>query len=400
MHNHQADVVVVGAGIVGLSTAWQILGNNPRLRVIVAEKEPDVGLHQSSHNSGVLHAGIYYKPGSLKARLCGRGKRELERYATERGIRFEQNGKLIVATNPDEIGRLHALADRAQANGVPGVRMMNGDELRDVEPAVSGVAALHSPTTGVIDFHAICRSLASDVQTAGGAVLTRWSVTRVVESATEVVAEGPAGTIRASAAIVCAGVHGDRLAGVRRDVRIVPFRGSWYRLSGDVGAAVRGNIYPVPDPRFPFLGVHATRRIDGEVWAGPNAFLTLAREGRHRASINPRDARDSLIYTGLWRFAKGHVTAAGSELAHELSRRIYAQAVARYLPGVTAADLQRGPAGIRAQAMRRDGTLVDDFLIHGDGKVVHVLSAPSPAATASFAIGEMLADQVLARLAP
>jgi L-2-hydroxyglutarate oxidase LhgO len=400
--NHQgdywADIVVVGAGIVGLATAWQILASRPGQRVVVVEKEPDVGQHQSSHNSGVLHAGIYYPPGSLKARLCGRGKKILEQYALERDIPFEHNGKLIVATHTEELGRLHALAERAAANDVPGVRLLDSDELNDFEPAVTGVAALHSPATGVIDFLGVCRALAADVRASGGDVLTGWPVAHLTQNQAGVVAEGNAGIIQARAAIVCAGVHGDRLAKVRRDVRIVPFRGSWYRLSGEVAAAIRGNIYPVPDPRFPFLGVHATRRIDGEVWAGPNAFLTLAREGRRRTSITPRDARDSLFYGGLWRFAGKHVKAAGTELTHELSRRIYARAVARYIPGVEASDLQRGPSGIRAQAMRRDGTLVDDFVINDDGKVVHVISAPSPAATASFAIGELLADRILAQL--
>lgn len=398
MSDETADVLVVGAGIVGLATARRLVNTNPELRVVVAEKEPDVGQHQSSHNSGVLHAGIYYAPGSLKARLCGHGKVALEQYATERDIPFEHNGKLIIATTPDELGRLDTLAERAAANQVPGVRRLNADELREHEPYARGVGALHSPATGVVDFMAVCRALAADIRSAGSDVLTGWPVDRVAESPTEVIAEGTSGAIRARCAIVCAGVYGDRLAGVRHDVRIVPFRGSWYRLTGEAAKAVRGNIYPVPDPRFPFLGVHATRRIDGDVWAGPNAFLTLAREGRRRTSVTPRDARDSLLYGGLWRFAGKHLPAAGTELSHELSRRLYARAVSRYLPGVEASDLERGPAGIRAQAMRRDGTLVDDFLIRGEGSVVHVISAPSPAATASFAIGELLADRVLQRL--
>lgn len=398
--DERADVVVVGAGIVGLATAWHLTRRCPDSRVVVVDKEPEVARHQSSHNSGVLHAGIYYAPGSLKAILCRRGKDMIEKYAADRGIAVTTNGKVVVATGEPELDRLRTLAERSVANGVPGARLIDAAELREREPAATGVAALWSPSTGVIDFAEVCRALVADIKAAGGAVRMGWpvsAVTPIGKSGVEV--RSSAGVLRARAAICCGGVQADRLAGdAVGDARIVPFRGSWYEVTGPVADAVRGNIYPVPDPRFPFLGVHVTRRADGSVWAGPNAFLTLAREGRGRTSVNARDARDALFYSGLWRFASRNIRAAGPELAHELSRRAYAREVSRYLPGIEARHLVRGPAGIRAQAMLRDGRLVDDFLIRSDGPVLHVLSAPSPAATASLAIGETLADRTLERL--
>lgn len=399
MADERADVVVVGAGIVGLATAYELTRTHPELTVTVVEKADDVAGYQSSHNSGVLHAGIYYAPGTLKAQLCGRGKAMIERYAADRGVPFQSNGKVVVATGEHELERLRTLAERAKANGVPGVRLIGASELREIEPAATGVAALHSPATGVIDFAAVCRALVRDLRESGATLHTGWPVAELTPTPDgPVEVSGPRGVIRAGAVISCAGVQADRLTGPLQDVRIVPFRGSWYRLRGAVAAAIRGNVYPVPDPRFPFLGVHVTRRIDGEVWAGPNAFLTLAREGRRRTDITLTDARDALLYGGLWRFAGRHARAAWPELRHELSRRAYAQEVSRYVPGVVASDLERGPSGIRAQAMLRDGTLVDDFLLREDGNIVHVLSAPSPAATASMAIAEVLAERVLARL--
>lgn len=393
-----ADVVVVGAGIIGLATAWQLLKKQPGLEVVVVEKESSIAQHQSSHNSGVLHAGIYYPPGSLKAEFCGRGKRLIEKYAADRGIPIKRNGKLIIATRRDELGRLQDLLQRAKANDVADAHMVGPSQIRDIEPAAIGLAALHSPSTGVIDFEAVCRSLVDDVTAAGAAVRTGWRVDDLVTDGDRVRVQGDQGTIRAKSAITCGGVQADRLAGEPPDARIVPFRGSWYRLSGTVASTVRGNIYPVPDPRFPFLGVHVTRRIDGDIWAGPNAFLTLDREGSRRGSVNAADARSSLLYSGFWRFAGRHLRAAVPELAHELSKKSYAAEVSRYLPDVQASDLERGPAGIRAQVITRGGRLEDDFMIRDDGAITHVLSAPSPAATASIAIGEHLAERVLEKL--
>lgn len=399
--DERTDVVVIGAGIVGLAVADNVLQRRPDLRLTVVEKESAVALHQSSHNSGVLHAGIYYQPGSLKAQLCRRGKVLMEKYAADHGIPVVSNGKLVVASSAAEMGRLHALADRAKANAVPGLRLLSAAEIREHEPTAVGVAALTSPSTGVIDFGAVCRALVGDIaSSSSGLVHMDWPVTSVAPAGNDgVVVEGPRGVIRARAAICCAGAQADRLVGtLRRDVRIVPFRGTWYRLRKPKAQAIRGNIYPVPDPRFPFLGVHLTPRVDGEVWAGPNALLALDRESRGRYSFDARDARDALGFPGLWRFGSHHLKAAGIELGHQLSRTLYAREISRYVPGVRAKDLERGPTGTRAQAMLRDGTLVDDFLIHDDGPVTHVLSAPSPAATASLAIGERLAARVLDRL--
>lgn len=388
-----AEIVVVGAGIVGLSTAWTLLRRRPGAALVVIEKEPTIGVHQTGHNSGVLHAGIYYAPGSLKARLCRQGKQQVEEYARQRGIPFDTNGKLVIAAEDDEVPGLEALAERAERNGVPGLRWLDATGLQSVEPAARGVAALHSPSTGVIDFRAVCAALAEDVRAAGGEVRTSWPVERL-DGDDPVTVAGPAGTISARRVVVCAGLQADRLAGTR-DIRIVPFRGSWYRLRPPVADAVRGSIYPVPDPRYPFLGVHLTRRIDGEVWAGPNAFLALARERYRRWAVSPRDLIDVLGFGGFWRFAARNLPMARREFVHDVSRNAYARAVARYLPAVGADDLERGPMGVRAQAMSADGSLADDFRIEQRGRVVHVLNAPSPAATSAFAIAEVLADRAL-----
>lgn len=393
-HTIDAEVVVIGGGILGLATAWRILQRRPGAAVVVVEKEQRIGVHQSGHNSGVLHAGIYYVPGSLKARLCRAGKEQLEEYARTRNVPFDSNGKVVIAATDDEVAPLRRLAERAERNGVPGLRWLDADGIRTVEPAAAGVAALHSPSTGVIDFAAVCGALADDVRAAGGTVLTGWPV-ETLDDGDPVSVRGPAGHLRASRVIACAGLQSDRLAGAS-DVRIVPFRGSWYRLRPPVADLVRGSIYPVPDPRYPFLGVHLTRRIDGEVWVGPNAFLAFARERYERWATSPRDLADTLTFPGFWRFAAGNLRAAVRELGHDVSRRLYARAVARYLPDVGPDDLEHGPLGIRAQAMTADGALVDDFRIADRGNVSHVLNAPSPAATSALAIGDLLADRALA----
>lgn len=394
LHTTDAQIVVIGGGIVGLATAYKILERRPGTSLLVVEKEARVAEHQSGHNSGVLHAGIYYAPGSLKARLCRSGKDQVEAYARERNIAFDSNGKLVIAATDGEVAPLRSLAGRAERNGVPGLRWLDARELRSIEPAARGVAALHSPSTGVIDFGAVCRALAEDVRAAGGKVVTGWQVDDVTDGA-PVVVSGPAGTIRAQRVIACAGLQSDRLAG-SRDVRIVPFRGSWYRLTPRVGDQIRGSIYPVPDPRYPFLGVHLTRRIDGEVWAGPNAFLALARERYRKWAVSTRDLADTALFGGFWRFAARNLRTAGREFSHDVSRRVYARAVARYLPDVGPDDLEPGPLGIRAQAMTAQGAMVDDFSVRDVGNVTHVLNAPSPAATSSLAIGDLLADKALA----
>jgi L-2-hydroxyglutarate oxidase LhgO len=392
----RVDVLVVGGGVIGLAAAWQLTRRQPGIRLAVVEAEPRLAGHQTSHNSGVVHAGIYYPPGSLKARLCRRGNDLLERFAADRGLPIVRNGKVVVAVEERELPRLRGIYDRAVKNGVPGVRMLNGEELRQIEPAAAGIAAVHSPATAVIDFAAVATALAEEVMAAGGLICTSWPVAELVRDGPEEVrATGPGGEIRARAAIVCAGLQADRLAGrAAGGVRVVPFRGSWFIVAAESSAQVRGSIYPVPDPRLPFLGVHVTRRIDGQVWAGPNAFLALSRSAYRPWAVNARDARQALGFPGLWRFAARHLRTVRTELTRDLSKAAYTRALARYLPAVTAKDLSRGPMGIRAQAMSTDGKLLDDFVIRRADRVLHVLNAPSPAATSSLAIGEVLATDV------
>jgi len=390
------DVVVVGGGIIGLATAWQLLTRRPGSRVTVVEAEADVATHQTSHNSGVLHAGIYYAPGSLKAILCARGRGMMEQFCREHGIPIDFNGKLVIATSDAELPGLARLYDRSTQNGVPGLRRLDRSELMQIEPAADGIAAIHSPRTGVVDFAAVARRLAAEVAALGGRVFTSWAAEHVLSTTTGCIITGPAGAVlRGRHAVVCAGLQADRLAGdVAKDVRILPFRGSWYRVSQPIAERIRGSIYPVPDPSLPFLGVHLTRRINGEVWAGPNAFLAFSRRTYKPWAVSPRDSLSSLSYPGFWRFAAGNLGTAWTEFSHDISAHAYATSLRHYVPDIQARDLHRGPMGIRAQAMDARGSLIDDFLIRRDRNVIHVLNAPSPAATSSFAIGEHLAEAI------
>jgi len=392
------DVVVIGAGIVGLATARALLAKRPALRLAVLEKEDRPGTHQTGHNSGVIHSGIYYKPGSLKARLCTEGKRKLEQYAGERGIPFVACGKLIVALDDGELPRLDELHRRAVANGVEGLRVLDGDALREVEPNAVGVRALHAPRTGIVDYGEITQAYAFDVEAAGGRILTGREVLRFEAAAREVRIDTGGGPLRARAVIGCAGLQSDRvarLAGAKPPVRIVPFRGDYYTLGKETEGLVRGLLYPVPDPAFPFLGVHFTKRVDGSVVAGPNAVLAFARERYRRAAIDVRDAMSAVSYAGSWRFVARHLRTGAGELRRDVSKRAFVRDMQRYVPGVRADDVTFGPTGIRAQALAPDGNLVDDFLIVGTDRMMHVLNAPSPAATASLAIGDELADRAL-----
>lgn len=396
----RCDVIVVGGGIVGLATARQLLDTNPRLRLVLLEKEVAVGLHQSSHNSGVLHAGLYYAPGSLKARLCRRGKGLMERFAAERGIPVNRVGKLVVATEEAELGRFSALAERARRNGVPGLRVIDAAGLREIEPHSAGLRALHSPETAVIDFGAVCRALADDLRLRGVDVRTS-SAVQAMEERGDRVRVTAADRFEARVVVVCAGLQADRLAaktGHLHGVRIVPFRGSWYLLRPEAARLVRGNIYPVPDPRFPFLGVHFTPRLDGSVLVGPNATLAWAREAYDRRAFKPKDAASVLAFPGTWRLARRYFRTGVAELYRNRVRRAALRELRRYVPEVGLEDLMPGPSGVRAQAVRADGTMVDDFLIEGSARLLHVLNAPSPGATSSLAIGEVLASEVAARL--
>lgn len=389
--------VVVGAGILGLATAHRLLTDHPDAQVTVLEKEPRVAAHQTGHNSGVIHAGVYYPPGSLKARLCRTGNRAMMEFCAEHGIPARTCGKLIVATTEEELPRLHALRERAQANQLD-VRLLDGRQAREHEPHLSAQAALHVPDTGIVDFTQVCRTLAELVAKAGGTVRLGAEVTgiRPDRARTHRVLT-TTGDLPADLVVNCAGLYADRvarLAGARPPVRIVPFRGEYYELRPDRQELVRGLIYPVPDPRLPFLGVHLTRMIDDSVHAGPNAVLATAREGYRWGRFRPRDAAEIAGWPGMWRLGRRYWRTGLAEVRRSLSVRRFAADLARLVPEVTAADLVPAAAGVRAQAVRPDGGLVDDFLIVTRPGQVHVLNAPSPAATSSLAIAEYLVRQL------
>ena len=388
---------VIGAGIIGLAVARRLTEIEPDAKVTVLEKEPQIALHQTGRNSGVVHAGIYYIPGSLKAQLCRRGGSLLREYCEKRGIRVEERGKLVVAVDESELERLRELGRRAQANGVPGVRWLNSAELREIEPHAAGVAALHSPTTAITDYRAVARAFSEDVVAAGGTVLLGVEVTGVQTSGdrVRVVASDEHEFDRV---IICAGLHADRLARIAGDEpepTIVPFRGEYYRLAPGREDLVRGLLYPVPDPQYPFLGVHFTRRVGGGVDVGPNAVLALAREGYRKREIRVGDVVATLRSAGFRRLARRHWRMGIRELRGSLSKRSFAAEARRYIPELVTADLVPASAGVRAQALDPDGTLVDDFRIRSIGPVTAVRNAPSPGATSSMAIAEHIAAEVL-----
>lgn len=396
------DVVVVGAGLVGLSTAHALLQARPGLAVVVLEKEAGVARHQSGHNSGVLHSGLYYRPGSAKASYAVRGIAATAEFADAHGVAHATTGKLVVATSPEQLPRLEALAARGVANGVP-LRRLDAAAAREIEPEVSAVAALRVDSTGLCDFPALADALAVEVLRAGGQVLTSHPVTglREVPGGLDVLTDGIA--VRAKVLVNCAGLFSDRVALMQPGVddvpvRIVPFRGEYAELVPRQAERVRGLVYPVPDPALPFLGVHLTRGLDGSVHVGPNAVPALAREGYRWGRISARDTAASLRWPGSWRMARGMVGTGVGEITRSLSARRFAAEVARMLPGVRAEHLRPGGAGVRAQAVDRNGALVDDFLILARGNAVHVLNAPSPGATACLPIGADVAERALAVL--
>jgi L-2-hydroxyglutarate oxidase LhgO len=393
-----ADVVVVGGGIVGLATAFQLLLRRPGLRLVLLEKETALATHQTGRNSGVVHSPTTYAPGSLKARLCLEGQRAAFAFADAHGVPYRICGELIVATDASELPRLAAIQERATANGIEGLRPVGPDEMREIEPHVRGIRGLHVPTTAVMDWRRLALALCDEIRARGGEVRTSATVTAIHVGADETVVESTVGPVVTRHVITCAGLWADRVAAMTdrdRAVRIVPFRGDYYTLRPAARHLCRALIYPVPDPRFPFLGVHLTRMIDGEVRAGPNAVLAFAREGYRRSDIDLREMASILRFAGFRRLARRHLRTGLAEMWRDWSKAAFLAAIQRYVPEVRSADLTFGTAGIRAQALGADGTLVDDFLVTESAHVIHVRNAPSPAATASLAIGRELAERAI-----
>ncbi len=386
------DVAVVGGGIVGLATARELLLRRPGLELVVLEKERAIGQHQTGHNSGVIHSGLYYTPGSLRARTCVEGVRLMEAFCDEHAISYQRCGKVIVATQERELPGLDELYRRGTVNGVPDLQLIGPERLRELEPQAVGIKALHSPTTAIVDFGAVAAALGEEVHTLGGTILTDH---RVADIAPGWVLRTPQIELVARTLVGCAGLHADRVArmtGAAPDPQIVPFRGDYYALRPDRRHLVRGLIYPVPDPALPFLGMHFNRRVDGSVWLGPNAVLAFAREGYRFRQVNLRDSWETLTAPGFWRLARRHALTGATEMYRDLRKHAFMRALQRYMPALEPRDAMRGPAGVRAQAVGRDGKLLDDFLVsRGDG-FVHVRNAPSPAATGSLAIARLVAD--------
>jgi len=390
------DYAIIGGGIVGLSVAWAILERQPRARILVLEKEGDWCRHQTGRNSGVIHSGIYYKPGSLKAKLCREGNRRLLEFCDRHGIQHEVCGKVIVATTESELPLLEKLYTRGIENGLS-VRKLAAAQVKELEPHVSCLAGLHVPSTGIISYTGVGRKLVELIAARGGDLRLNTEVLAFHQNGNETMLETSAGAFAANWTISCAGLHSDRvarLAGAKPEARIVPFRGEYYELKPERRSLVRNLIYPVPDPEFPFLGVHFTRMIDGSVHAGPNAVLSLKREGYHRTSFNFRDFIGTMSYPGFWRMAAKHMKSGLEEMHRSFSKKAFVRSLQKLVPEICEEDLVPGEAGVRAQALRPDGGLVDDFLMVRGERALHVCNAPSPAATASLEIGRMIADQV------
>ena len=391
-----SDLVVVGGGIIGLASARALLERAPGLRLTLLEKEPALATHQSGHNSGVVHAGLYYLPGSLKATLCREGRAALETFREEHEVPLRRYGKLVVAVDESELDRLAELKRRGLGNGLEGLAELDEAELREVEPHARGVRALHVPETGVVDFRLVAERLAAQLRERGASLELGAKLERIDRDGDGLVLRTANGRLRTGSLVACAGLQADRvaaLAGADVDARIVPFRGAYWTLRDTGAALVRGLIYPVPDPGFPFLGVHFTRRFDGSVWAGPNAMPALAREGYSRASTSLQDAVGAFAWAGFLRFAGRFARMGAAEVWRDLVKPAAVQEMQRYLPALRTRDVLRGPSGIRAQVMRSNGELVDDFLFAEGPSSLHVVNAPSPGATSSLAIGRHVAER-------
>jgi (S)-2-hydroxyglutarate dehydrogenase len=395
----KTDVIIIGGGILGLATAYTLLERFPGKKALVLEKEDRIAFHQSGRNSGVLHSGIYYKPGSQKALACREGKLAMQAFCEREGINYEICGKVIVAVDEAEIARLDALYERAKANGVK-CEMIEQGRLRELEPHAAGVKALRVPETGIVNYRQVCARLAARIKERGGEICLRAKVAQIKETSAEVIVKSAAGDFAASYAINCAGLYSDRVAALSGEpppVKIIPFRGEYYKLKPEAEHLCRNLIYPAPDPEFPFLGVHFTRMIRGGVECGPNAVLAFAREGYHKTDINGRDLFESLTYAGFRKLARKHWRMGAGEMRRSFSKTAFVGALSRLVPEIRSEHLSAAPAGIRAQAIGRDGSLLDDFAFHERPRIINVINAPSPGATASLNIGRQIIEKLAQR---
>jgi L-2-hydroxyglutarate oxidase len=395
------DVVVVGGGIVGLATAFQLLGTNSKMRVLLIEKESKLAAHQTGNNSGVLHSGLYYKPGTEKARLSVSGLQQMIAFCREHGIAHEQCGKIVVATDEAELPRLENLWQRGNANGLHGLRQLTSAQIKEIEPHAAGIAAIHVPQEGIVDYPAVSGKLGELIRKMGGEIRLDTRLLKLVPNSGRWIAETSAGEFHSRFVVTCGGLHSDRLvraSGQKPSAKIIPFRGEYYQIKKERQQLVRHLIYPVPDPKFPFLGVHFTRLIHGGIEAGPNAVLAFAREGYRWSTINVRDLAESLCFPGLWKFLAAYPSMCGYEIRRSLSRREFCRSLQKLVPDIREDDLETGGSGVRAQAMMPDGKLVEDFHFEEQPGILHVVNAPSPAATASLAIGEKIMGRVLSQL--
>jgi len=392
------DFIVIGGGLVGMATAAEINRSAPSKTIALLEKEPMVGKHQSTHNSGVLHCGLYYKPGSLKARMAVQGIRRMTEFCQRYSVPHEICGKVVVATTEDEVARLHLLHERGIANGLRDLKWLSAEGLQKIEPHAAGLAALHVPEEGIVDYAAVCRTMYENLLNNGVEVKTNSRVLKLIKESLEWRVATNSGEYAAKFIINCAGLHSDmvaRASGVDPGAKIIPFRGEYYQLKPDAQYLVKNLIYPVPDPTFPFLGVHFTRMISGGVEAGPNAVLAFAREGYKKSDINLKELWGSVSYAGLWKFLRKHQGMAWEEVTRSFSKKLFCHSLQRLVPALQGNDLVEGGAGVRAQAMLKDGTLEQDFHFKNEWRALHVINAPSPAATSSLAIGQYIAEQAM-----
>ncbi len=398
MADRHTDLLIIGAGIVGLATALEFTQRFPGKRLLVVEKEDHVAAHQTGHNSGVIHSGIYYRTGSLKACNCVAGCASMKRFCSEHAIPYEECGKLVVATTPDEVPRLQQLHERGIANGVEGLRMLDRDEFREIEPHADGICALHVPSTGIVDYKEVAKKYADLIESNGGEIVMRAEVTGLRDDGDSNIVDTTAGAFRANYVINCAGLYSDaitRMAGCKTDLEIVPFRGEYYEVKAERRHLVKNPIYPVPDPRFPFLGVHFTRHIDGSIEAGPNALLALSREGYAGSDVDMAEAVEMLGFRGFWRMARKYWKMGMAEQYRAWMKPSFTRALQRMVPDLTADDLIPGGSGVRAQAVDRNGNLLDDFCFVHSRRMIHVCNVPSPAATASLEIGREVVDMLM-----